>query len=569
VEGMDYVPWYFGCRYSCQICTKYWHYPQACRYHLDSVHKLSRAVYEAEYGSCEVETRLFHCSLCQRSMKCERDIIKYHLEAKHSMSLENYEQQVPNPVVTIGESRRSNAASSSRTSSISSVGSRTSSLPSSQFIPSNDNTPVKFVAAAAERSPVAADRRSVGVTDPKIPWYRGSNFTCIPCNRQFTAQVSYISHINSKHGMNLREYRDQFGSAEEIKQYTCRVPACTRYVSWTYSGINDHLKSHSLTMSEYENIYIKENVEIRPDSLERQAELWSLGESRSCSLCSRDVIGDLAAFSVHLESAHALTLPLYTAQHGSCDKQLEHKCRECEQQVQLLPGNMGQHLLGHALTLNQYYHKYVALNFESPKKPLSNGLSALKSPGGISVKSPAALLKPDAKPNLGPTSPKPLVFKVRKNHWANGCTYKCAMCPDIEFPEEFVFKKHIQLAHNMSSDQYQNNFGSSAVNLQLHSCKVCNKSVKHEYTAILNHLRVKHAMTLTAYTQMYIKPVQVPTSTTPNTPGEKKLPLTGEKLLPVAADKLPEQPLPAAADSTQQPQEQHNQNGEILNLNSA
>ena len=24
---------------------------------------------------------------------------------------------------------------------------------------------------------------------------------------------------------------------------------------------------------------------------------------------------------------------------------------------------------------------------------------------------------------------------MRKNHWANGCTYKCAMCPDLEFPE--------------------------------------------------------------------------------------------------------------------------------------
>jgi hypothetical protein len=27
-------------------------------------------------------------------MKCERDIIKYHLEAKHSMSLEEYIEQV-------------------------------------------------------------------------------------------------------------------------------------------------------------------------------------------------------------------------------------------------------------------------------------------------------------------------------------------------------------------------------------------------------------------------------------------------------------------------------------------
>ena len=29
--------------------------------------------------------------------------------------------------------------------------------------------------------------------------------------------------------------------------------------------------------------------------------------------------------------------------------------------------------------------------------------------------------------------------------------------------------------------------------------------MKHEYTAILNHLRVKHNMTLTQYTQTYIK----------------------------------------------------------------
>ena len=35
--------------------------------------------------------------------------------------------------------------------------------------------------------------------------------------------------------------------------------------------------------------------------------------------------------------------------------------------------------------------------------------------------------------------------------------------------------------------------------------QVCNKDVKHEYTAILNHLRVKHNITLTNYTQTYIK----------------------------------------------------------------
>merc|ERR1719281_2131935 len=135
VEGMEHVPWYFGCRYSCQICNKVWHYPQAARYHLDSVHKLTRAAYESQYGTCEVETRIFHCSLCQRTMKCERDIIKYHLEAKHAMSLENYIDQFPNPIVTVGESRRSNAATHAR--------SVTPSMPMLQMFASPESSPIK------------------------------------------------------------------------------------------------------------------------------------------------------------------------------------------------------------------------------------------------------------------------------------------------------------------------------------------------------------------------------------------------------------------------------------------
>ncbi len=34
-----------------------------------------------------------------------------------------------------------------------------------------------------------------------------------------------------------------------------RSPGCGKQVSWTYSGINDHLKSHNLSMAEYEMKY--------------------------------------------------------------------------------------------------------------------------------------------------------------------------------------------------------------------------------------------------------------------------------------------------------------------------
>lgn len=349
--------------------------------------------------------------------------------------------------------------------------------------------------------------------------------------------------------MSLRDYRDQFGSQQEIKQYNCRVPGCTRYVSWTYSGINDHLKSHSLTMTEYEEIYINKtrtsgSVDSQVDSkLDELVAQWSLGEWRACRLCHAQVIGEMAVFASHLTACHQLSLGQYTTQQGpgSCDRQLEHSCRVCEESVQLLPDSLAQHLLGHSITLKEYYRKYIVksktslqtkstangvlassegLKASLPAGGIAKGGESSASSGGLPVKPPSELSKTTTGGKLGGTKAvdptKPLVFKVRKNHWANGCKYSCALCPEIQFPEEFVFKKHIQLTHGMTADQYQNNFGSPAVTLQLHVCKVCGKSMKHEYTAILNHLRTKHTMTLTMYTQTYIKPNasnQVPTST--------------------------------------------------------
>jgi predicted transcriptional regulator len=461
VEGMDHVPWYFGCRYSCQICQKVWHYPQAARYHLDSVHKLTRAAYESQYGTCEVETRIFHCSICQRSMKCERDIIKYHLEAKHSMSLEEYVEQCPMPVVTIGESRRSNAATHARGT--------VPGLPLLQRYPGITGSPVKPEVLAGQ--------------EKGAPWYRGSNFTCIPCQRQFTAQVSYISHINSKHGMNLREYREQYGSVEEIRQYQCKVPGCTRYVSWTYSGINDHLKSHSLSMAEYEAQYLGIGVgqqapappvvvkepegppvgTMETEDFSSVVERWSNGPGRECALCQTKVTIEFAS---HLLEQHQVTLTEYSNQHPGQPGEATHVCHLCKQGVQHQNNILQEHMKGHGITIEHYYHKFIG----------STNTDATNAEIIISkvTQSPPALKRP-------PTIPPPI--KVRKNHWANGCSYQCIMCKGQKYPEEFMFKKHILTAHNMSTEEYQNNFGNPALVKQLHICKV-GPSYKHHYDQI-------------------------------------------------------------------------------------
>jgi predicted transcriptional regulator/uncharacterized C2H2 Zn-finger protein len=536
VEGMDHVPWYFGCRYSCQICKKVWHYPQAARYHLDSVHKLTRAAYEAQYGTCEVETRIFHCSICQRSMKCERDIIKYHLEAKHSMSLEEYVDQCPVPVVTIGESRRSNAATHAR-------GNIPTGMPLLQRFPALNHSPLK-----QEVGHMMTMNQEKGA-----PWYRGSNFTCIPCQRQFTAQVSYISHINSKHGMNLREYREQYGSVEEIRQYQCKVLGCTRFVSWTYSGINDHLKSHSLSMQAYEANYLgigvgqtvvpalefNKSLKMETEDFATVVEKWSNGAGKECALCQNKVAGGPVQFTTHLLEKHQVTLTEYTSQHPEEGPE-KHNCRVCHESVEF--GNhLKEHMKSHGITIEHYYHKFIG----STNKDATNAELIISKV----TKSPPILKM--AITSCANTAP----IKVRKNHWANGCSYQCIMCKGQKYPEEFMFKKHILTAHNMSTEEYQNNFGDPALVKQLHICKVCNKDVKHEYTAILNHLRVKHNMTLTAYTQTYIRPVG--TAPPPEPVSSSSSPMVTKPQLPTSTTStstlnLPLAELTAANEETDQ-----------------
>merc|ERR1719220_1209800 len=292
------------------------------------------------------------------------------------------------------------------------------------------------------------------------PWYRGSNFTCIPCQRQFTAQVSYISHINSKHGMNLREYREQYGSVEEIRQYQCKVP------------------------------------------------------------------GGPVQFTTHLLERHQVTLTEYSTQYPE-DGPEKHSCRVCHENIEF--GNqLKEHMKTHGITIEHYYHKFIG----STNKDATNAeliiSKVTKSPPILKM----AITGMANGTSNGVSTSAPI--KVRKNHWANGCSYQCIMCKGQQYPEEFMFKKHILTAHNMSTEEYQNNFGDPALVKQLHICKVCNKDVKHEYTAILNHLRVKHNMTLTAYTQTYTRPVGTAPLPEPVVVSSSSSPMVSKRQLPTS-----------------------------------
>jgi len=240
---------------------------------------------------------------------------------------------------------------------------------------------------------------------------------------------------------------------------------------------------------------------LEPEDFSTVVENWSNGYHRDCAICGKQVVGARKAFAAHVLERHQVTLTEYANQHGDKEDRADsHTCHLCNELVQHDYEVLKGHVEKHGINIEHYYHKFIvstnsdATNAEIIISKVSLGVSPPSSKAPVSG---------------------PVPIKVRKNHWANGCSYQCILCKGQKYPEEFMFKKHILTAHNMSTEEYQNNFGDPALVKQLHICKVCNKDIKHEYTAILNHLRVKHNMTLTEYSQNYMR-----------TPGSMGLPPT-------------------------------------------
>ena len=219
-------------------------------------------------------------------------------------------------------------------------------------------------------------------------------------------------------------------------------------------------------------------------------ENWSNGFLRQCRQCDSQVVGTTATFTNHLMEAHGLTLTDYTLEHGNNDNKVEsHACRLCNEVVEHTHEGLREHVEGHGINLEHYYHKFIgSTNADATNAHLITA-GGQKGGGQQQQQQQRSLLKSNlqkqqqmpkivsvtaagAKSTLAAAAAASAGIRVRKNHWANGCSYQCFLCKGQKYPEEFMFKKHIMNAHSMSQEEYQNNFGDPAIVKQLHICQV-------------------------------------------------------------------------------------------------
>ena len=85
--------------------------------------------------------------------------------------------------------------------------------------------------------------------------------------------------------------------------------------------------------------------------------------------------------------------------------------------------------------------------------------------------------------------------------WYAGVGYECNHCK-FKSPSRGSLRSHLKKVHGfLPGDDLADQFASTSASL--YTCKICNLSIKREYTTIANHMRSKHKTTVAEYGDKY------------------------------------------------------------------
>eukprot|EP00095_Tigriopus_kingsejongensis_P008992 maker-scaffold783_size97670-snap-gene-0.20 protein:Tk08992 transcript:maker-scaffold783_size97670-snap-gene-0.20-mRNA-1 annotation:"hypothetical protein HMPREF1544_09400" len=124
----------------------------------------------------------------------------------------------------------------------------------------------------------------------------GSVFQCSLCPKQFNDNGAFYSHIQSKHDMQWRDYKEQYGRCEvESSPFECKI--CSRVIKYDRNTIHTHLKNvHGINWTLYLDRLRKMRRGEQPDALPQI-------EMIECRVCNVQV----KYLKDHLRNAHKIT----------------------------------------------------------------------------------------------------------------------------------------------------------------------------------------------------------------------------------------------------------------------
>ena len=96
-------PWYVGCEFRCQLCSKMFLDVTKLLFHIKMKHGTTQEAYVKRFGKLSTKLKFYTCSVCKTKVKHQKSSIVKHLSREHQMKLEAY-TEVFHPNQTIESS---------------------------------------------------------------------------------------------------------------------------------------------------------------------------------------------------------------------------------------------------------------------------------------------------------------------------------------------------------------------------------------------------------------------------------------------------------------------------------
>ena len=489
--------WCDGSVYQCPDCPFQCRNQEEVKIHLFDVHgkdKGQTTLFQRK------ESSLTTCAICEETFACERFVIKMHLDLRHAMTIEEYEEKfVPEEEWIVNKEKEGVVQEVLQVMwdlDKSQEENPVQNEPIAAFTPVVESESSDEVDSSTQVAPT--DNDTSGEDNPprkKYEWDR-SEYKCPYCPTITRSEQEFDSHIRSSHKGLASQPPGSFRNRYAF--FTCHI--CFKKFIHEKAKIVVHLQTHGLGLDQYEEKYMKgrsgnrslqvaerngEGVEatVRDKSEQSDAEKvegksykWDRSEY-ICPFCSRHY-DNCTNFSHHLRTIHR---GLAKAPPLSFRNRYENfVCKICLNVVLHERIYIYQHLNRvHSLNLQQYEEEYLKGATEAVNKHMD---------GSDSIKR------------------KRTRYSNGKSDWCHGTLYKCPFC-DEQFRVRNNFRLHLKNEH---AGKLTDRLIDFRIKTSMFTCGICGKMLLHERVNIQQHLFHIHEMDIRAYEEKFPHVLQLP-----------------------------------------------------------
>jgi len=424
------LPWYHGCLYSCQLCTKQFIQKESFKQHIESTHSLEYEKYEkTENGEKSYIKNTHECEQCGKGVNWNKSAIEKHLSSQHKSTLEEYYEEFKNDL----------------------------ELP--VFEITDPNLLSRFGVESTDKK----DDDGMSSTGSDFSWANKCVYKCNICEINFNSRYDFERHMPSVHKMSVGDYTKDHGKGIiHQEKHFCQIEDCNSKMFWDKTSIAIHIRKHdNMSLQDYAANYMDNYKESSDDSLNKSLPSpdmsWANRSVYNCVICETKIISR-KAFESHIKGKHKLLPSEYTAEHGrTVEHEEKHDCQidGCSSTFLWDSVAINSHLrLKHEfMSVETYGTKYMSNYIEKSKNASSSYATDI----------------------------------------FDRCIYKCALC-EVELFSKSRLSYHLKSVHSISMNDYNKEYGRNMSHEEKHSCQVesCTAYMWWDRSHISAHLRNSH-----------------------------------------------------------------------------